>query len=264
MSDTILFSIITVVKDDPEGFAASLNSLKEQTTHNFEFVVVDSSNDPTLIQQLVENSGLNEDIPTHYQWCTPNGIYPAMNLGLDNATGKFTYFLNAGDRLHAPDALEKVAQKLDDENTTWLFGPVEITDHVSNNTTTTPQWDYQEERKNFFARGLFPPHQGTIASTQLLRDLGGFDSKYSISADYALFLRLSQIAGPQEVDFPIAHFVTGGVSTHKWRESFKQFHKARTEILKPQGVGALREQLWTRWHFAKVWIYRELIARARR
>lgn len=264
MSATKLFSIITVVKDDPEGFAASINSLKKQTTHDFEFVVVDSSNDPTFITQMLEDSGLHEDTPTHYQWCTPSGIYPAMNLGLDNATGKFAYFLNAGDRLHAPDILVKVAQKLGNDKSAWLFGPVEITDHVSNETTTTPRWDYQEEKKNFFARGLFPPHQGTIASTQLLRDLGGFDPEYSISADYALFLKLSQVVDPEEVDSPIAHFVTGGVSTHKWRESFRQFHEARTQILRPQGIGALREQLWTRWHFTKVWTYRELIVRARR
>ncbi len=43
-----------------------------------------------------------------------------------------------------------------------------------------------------------------------------------------------------------------------------QFHEARTEILQPQGVDALREQVWAHWHFAKVWTYRELIARARR
>ena len=264
MSDTKLFSIITVVKDDPEGFAASLNSLEEQTHRDFEFVVIDSSRDPAAVTQMLEDSGLNGDISIRYQWCTPNGIYPAMNLGLDNATGKFTYFLNAGDRLHAPSILEKLAQKLDGKNRVWLFGPVEITDHVRNNTTTTPRWDYQEEKKNFFARGLFPPHQGTIASTQSLRDLGGFDPKYSISADYALFLRLSQVVDPQEVNFSIAHFATGGISTHKWRESFRQFHEARTQILRPQGIGALREQLWTRWHFAQVWTYRDLIARARR
>ena len=264
MSDTKLFSIITVVKDDPEGFAVSLNSLEEQTHRNFEVVVVDSSNDPSAINQMLEDSGLNGDIPMHYQWCTPSGIYPAMNLGLDNATGEFAYFLNAGDRLHAPDILVKVAQKLGNDKSVWLFGPVEITNHVSKKTTTTPRWNYQEEKKNFFARGLFPPHQGTIVSTQLLRDLGGFDPKYSISADYALFLRLSQMADPEEVDSPIAHFATGGVSTHKWRESFREFHEARREILTPQGIGALCEQLWTCWHFAKVWTYRELIARARR
>ena len=144
------------------------------------------------------------------------------------------------------------------------FWPVEITDRDRNHTTLTPQWNYQEEKKKHFARGLFPPHQGTITSTQLLRDLGGFDTRYSISADYALFLKLSQITNPGVVDFPIANFVMGGVSTQKWRESFRQFHEARTEILKPQGLGAMYEQFWTRWHLTKVWTYRELIARVYR
>ncbi len=71
-------------------------------------------------------------------------------------------------------------------------------------------------------------------------------------------------SAPGLVGFPIANFVTCGVSTRMWRESFKQFHEARTEFLKPQGADALREQVWARWHFAKVWTYRELIARARR
>ncbi len=61
MSATKLFSIITVVKDDPEGFAASINSLKKQTTHDFEFVVVDSSNDTTFIAEILGDSGLHED-----------------------------------------------------------------------------------------------------------------------------------------------------------------------------------------------------------
>ena len=147
MSDTKLFSIITVVKDDLEGFAASLNSLEEQTHRDFEFVVIDSSRDPAAITKMLENSVLNQDISTAYQWCAPNSIYPAMNLGLASATGKFAYFLNAGDRLHAPEVLAKVARKLENRNSTWFFGPVEITDHVSNTTTTTPQWDYQKKRK---------------------------------------------------------------------------------------------------------------------
>ena len=59
MSGTKLFSIITVVKDDPEGFAASLNSLEEQTHRDFEFVVIDSSRDPGAVTQILEDSGLN-------------------------------------------------------------------------------------------------------------------------------------------------------------------------------------------------------------
>jgi glycosyltransferase involved in cell wall biosynthesis len=85
MSGTKLFSIVTVVKDDPEGFTTSLNSLKEQTTHNFELVVIDSSKDPAVINRRLKESGLHKEIPKQYQWCSPDGIYPAMNQGLYKA-----------------------------------------------------------------------------------------------------------------------------------------------------------------------------------
>ena len=97
-----------------------------------------------------------------------------------------------------------------------------------------------------------------------LRELGGFDPQFVISADYALFLKLSLLSDPVIVDFPIAQFMTGGASTDQWRKSFAEFHTARCLILKPSGLDAVREKFWTQWHFSRVWIYRELIARARR
>jgi glycosyltransferase involved in cell wall biosynthesis len=268
MSESKLISVVTVVKDDLDGFTSSMTSLKEQTTINFELVVVDSSANTTQIPEQIKAIALNNEIPINYQWCEPRGIYPAMNTGLTAATGKYTYFLNAGDTFYAPDVLEKVTRELEHKQPTWqptwLFGPVVVTNQDTNTSTTTPMWNYQAEQKNFFARGLFPSHQGTFALTQTLIDLGGFDPKYSISADYALFLKLATVSDPAEVNFPIADFATGGVSTHQWRESFHQFHQARKEIMRPQGTNALREEFWTRWHYGKVWTYRELILRARR
>jgi hypothetical protein len=72
------------------------------------------------------------------------------------------------------------------------------------------------------------------------------------------------MADPLVVDYVIAEFFEGGVSSVKWQESFREFHRARRLILQPTGTAALREQFETRVHFAKVFVYRELILRARR
>jgi hypothetical protein len=98
----------------------------------------------------------------------------------------------------------------------------------------------------------------------LLEQIGGFDTSYRIAADYAAFLRLSQLADPLIVDYVIAEFFEGGVSSVNWQESFREFHRARRSILQPTGTAALREQFETRVHFAKVFAYKELILRARR
>ena len=43
------FSIITVVKDDEKNILKTLNSIKNQTSKNFEYIIIDgNSNDKTL------------------------------------------------------------------------------------------------------------------------------------------------------------------------------------------------------------------------
>ena len=99
---------------------------------------------------------------------------------------------------------------------------------------------------------------------ELLRAQGGFDLGYSIVADYAAFLRLSLEHDPLYVDEVIATFREGGVSTTRWKESFRQFHRARREILAPTGVLAARERLESLRQFIMVFVSRDVLSRVRR
>ena len=263
MTRQVSLSIITVVMDDSQGFQTTVESLLRQDFDDFELVVIDSSSNTDEISQILSDSDFSDSFTAAYQWVNPGGIYSAMNQGLGLAQGEYVYFLNAGDRLDSVNVLTRVLQRLRETKAAWLFGPV-IMVEPDGSWVTTPSWNYADEQRNFFARGLFPPHQGTFASLAAIKECGGFDARYSISADYALFLQLSLKAEPTVVEFPIAQFATGGVSTKKWRDSFAQFHRARVEIFQPHGKAAAREKLWTYWHFTKVWVYRELIERARR
>ena len=74
-------------------------------------------------------------------------------------------------------------------------------------------------------------------------------------------LRLSTFADPTMTELVIARFVEGGVSTQRWKESFREFHRARREICRPRGIASLREQWDTRVHFARVFTYREVLSR---
>ena len=263
MSYSTSLTVVTVVKDDPDGFQLTVDSLASQDSRDFELIVIDSSSNMLGIKGILDDSAFNDSINVTYQWVRPEGIYPAMNQGLAVSHGEYVYFLNAGDQLDSTHILRKVIQYLREKQATWLFGPVVMIE-PDGSEVQTPTWNYTVERANFFARGLFPPHQGTFASLRAIKESGGFNADYSISADYALFLKLSLLADPVIVDFPIAKFATGGLSSNEWRESFVEFHRARVEMFQPSGLNALREIFWTKWHYTKVWIYRELIDRARR
>jgi len=183
-------------------------------------------------------------------------------VGLQRASGTYLHFLTAGDVFHDSSVLARIREICRAEPV-WMFGPVDIVNEAGMHTTTPP-WDYGREKARLFARGHFPQHQGTVVRRDVLMRIGGFPSNYRIAADYAAFLRLSQLADPLLLDFVVADFHTGGLSSVAWRESFDEFHRARLEVLKPRGAARVVEMWDYTTHLARVGVYREVLEPLRR
>jgi putative colanic acid biosynthesis glycosyltransferase len=253
-------SIITVVKDEPEGLARTAESIAMQgaitgAVPGVEWIVIDSS------AEALDPAGLAGKCPGvtfRYGWTPPMGVYPAMNAGLEDARGAYVMFLNAGDEFFDSETVASIRRILDRDRPLWMFGQVCFVAE-DGSRVTPPPLDYSAERRSSFSRGRFPPHQGTIANRQTLLDLGGFDTSYRIAADYAVFLRLSLRAEPSISDDTIALFHEGGLSTIAWRESLREFHRARREILKPSGLTGAAEWLNSQIGVAKATIYRRML-----
>ena len=254
MTSPIWLTIITVVKDAPEDFARTIDSISHQDLTGVEYLVIDSSSNRTSIPEAIAKYPA---IDAGYSWVEPAGIYPAMNAGLAQATGHYVYFANAGDTFYTFDVLSKVHAAVTSTAPSWMFGDAEILE-LSGAKVITPRWNYADEKSVSFSREHFPCHQATFVQREILIGQGGFDNTYSIVADYAAFLKLTLIADPVYLDFVVATFSEGGISTTKWQESFSQFHRARKEILKPHGTAALREQLESSRRYAMVYLHREI------
>jgi len=255
VSEFLWLTIVTVVKDDLAGLEKTIRSLVEQVDlSGVEYLVIDSSENSATVETVVKDSLIAGAL---FSWCEPQGIYAAMNTGLSLARGKYIYYLNAGDLLADPQVIEDLKKTIEAVDPVWVVGRVEISE-VSGKTVVSKSWDYHAEKKALFARGVFPPHQGTIIRTESLRAAGGFDAKYSISADYAAALSLSLVSDPLMTDRTIATFFEGGVSTERWQDSFREFHQARRLILKPRGFTSLVERFHYGKHFASVWLVRNI------
>lgn len=228
-----LVSVVTVVKDDPRGLDATLTSLGSGDRFGIEVVVIDGSADP--VSTAAEQAG------ARYLWCEPRGVYPAMNDGLAAASGEYVYFLNAGDTLAAPDVLPQVAAILDSTRPRWAFGRVRFIG-TDGRPMAEPAWDYAAERRRAFARGRFPAHQAVVMSRSALIADGGFDVSYRVAADYAAVLRFALTDDPVPLGLTLAEFHAGGLSTVAWRQAQREFHRARREILQPQGVAGIVER----------------------
>lgn len=238
-------TVVTIVKDDADGFARTMRSLALQDLEGVELIVVDSSAIQTDVDDVLVSTHIADRIPRlTVERTAPAGIYAAMNRGLDLANGQFTYYLNSGDELSSASGISDVRAAVTSKEPTWLFGPAEIV-QLDGTEIVTPPWDYPAERESGFSNGHFPGHQSTIASTLSLREIGGFDTSYRIAADYDAFLQLSTMADPAIVSKPIGRFHEGGASTVSWFRSIIEFHRARTKRLNLTGWAAVQEKFAT-------------------
>jgi glycosyltransferase involved in cell wall biosynthesis len=92
----VKLSVVTVVKDDPAGLAATVDSLEDQTGGvAIEHVIVDGSSKPLARELSTSGSYVHRTVIAE----AARGVYPAMNRGLAQVTGEYVWFVNAGDTL---------------------------------------------------------------------------------------------------------------------------------------------------------------------
>lgn len=114
-------SVITVVLNDVDGLARTMSSMANQDYGNVQYVIVDGgSTDGTL--DLIRRRGHLVE-----RWISEpdEGIYHAMNKGLDLADGDWLLFMNAGDEFAGMTALSSaaalVAGDVDVVYSDWLY-----------------------------------------------------------------------------------------------------------------------------------------------
>ncbi|MFC1817047.1 glycosyltransferase family 2 protein, partial [Thermodesulfobacteriota bacterium] len=102
--DKPLISIITVVLYGEKDIEAAIDSVINQTYDNIEYIIIDGgSNDGTL------NIIKKYDYAIDYWVSEPdNGIFDAMNKGVELSSGEWVMFLGSDDCIYSPVTLSKI------------------------------------------------------------------------------------------------------------------------------------------------------------
>lgn len=216
-----LFSIITVTYNAAATLPPTLASVAEQTYDGaVEHLVIDgNSTDGT--PELARESG----IPGIKVVSEPDeGLYDAMNKGLDMASGKYVIFLNAGDTFHGRDVLSRYASAIEETDTPGIvYGQTVLVDSdrkiVGRRHLTAPE----HLTYSSFSNGMLVCHQ---AMAVLKRITSPYSLRFRFSADYEWVLRCLQHSRRNVYvgDEPVIEYLNEGVTTrNKFRSLGERF-----------------------------------------
>jgi putative colanic acid biosynthesis glycosyltransferase len=205
-----LFSVVTPVYNDFERLNPTLDSVEKQDNSILEHLVIDDGSTDATPDKINQYQKRNDSYVRILQQ-ENQGTYGAMNTGINQAQGKYLFFLNAGDRFRE-DVLPALAEFTRDQPEI-LYGNV-----------------YHEKEQRLFD-GKFSkaelciktiPHQAEFFHHTVFNRVGDYDTNYHRAGDYHLNLRC---VGDPEVelrylDNVITDYEGGGYSERTPDEPF--------------------------------------------
>jgi len=233
-------SVITIVKDHATGLEATHQSLLEQSFNDWEMIiVVGLSSDATLavaqyLQRIESRILLLEQ--------SDSGIYQAMNVGLAAASGEFTWFMNAGDKFASTSSLTHAVSCISQNKLGAIIGGYRIESSSQNKTYAYSPRKVTTLNFAFTRRGGC--HQAMILRTNILKDLGAFNTSYSLAADFDLVLRVIERSKVSRVSEIYAAIEPGGRADQRIFLVHNQKHQIRKNLLGGPVV-FLASFLWT-------------------
>lgn len=230
-----LITIATVTYNAEKVLDRTLQSVERQKYPRIEHLIVDGcSTDSTLshVRQYVERN----TVPQHNIriLCEKDsGLYDAMNKCINLAEGAYIVFLNAGDKLHSDDTIERLVESIDWEhrglNPAIIYGETDLVDDEGRFLRHRRLQAPEQLSSRSFLLGMLVCHQSFYIRTDIAR-LYPYDLQYRFSADYDWCIRLIKHAERRRLRIVNTHliltdYLSEGLTTKNHRKSLKErFH----------------------------------------
>lgn len=183
ISEALKITIITVCKNSERFLDETIKSVINQTYQNIQYIVIDgNSTDGTL--EIIKEYSSNID-----NWFSEvdDGMYYAINKGLQIATGDYILILNSDDVLATSDTIKNVVDLIN----------IEKLDYYHGNMIKSREGKYKKvklfsvtfKRLLLSTHSTFAPHPCFFISTKHNKALGGYDQQYKYASDYDYILR---------------------------------------------------------------------------
>lgn len=216
----IKFSIITVTYNAVESIEETILSVINQHNIQFEYIIIDGGSTDGTIDILKKYA----KFITFWISEPDNGIYDAMNKGLQHASGDYVIFLGADDHFLSFSTLYRASLYM--KNLKYVY-----------------YGDVYRNNKNDLYRGAFNKyilslknisHQAIFYPKHIYQRYH-YDLQYKLYADYFLNLTLYSLYQYKYIPLAISYFNCNGISSSTKDVNFQNV--VVSYVFKTLGIG---------------------------
>ena len=179
---TVCYNAASTLKDAVESVLGQVPDA--EAPFDLEYIVVDGASTDDTLELLTP---YRERIATLISE-PDQGLYDAMNKGVQAATGDVVAILNADDVYASTDVLARVAATFRDSGAEAVYGDLHYVE-ADDLSQVTRRWKAGPFALGAFRRGWMPPHPALFVRRACYQRWGLFTLALRSAADYELMLR---------------------------------------------------------------------------
>ncbi|PRY15741.1 glycosyltransferase involved in cell wall biosynthesis [Pontibacter ummariensis] len=233
-------TIITIVFNNRETIADTIESVLGQTYPDIEYIVVDGLSTDGTVQTI---KGYGNRIAKFISE-EDGGLYDALNKGIRMATGDVIGFLHSDDIFYSKEAITAVAEAFKAASSDCVYADLVYVDREKPDKIVR-NWKSGIYKRKSFVYGWMPPHPTFYVKREVYERLGLYDTAFKSAADYELMLRYLYRHGISTAYLPayLVRMRVGGKSN----STLKNRIRANNEDYNAWLVNGLRPRFYTRY-----------------
>lgn len=234
------FTIITAVYNRATTIGQALDSVAQQSDADVEHLVIDGASTDGTLEEINKRARSGMRVISE----PDQGIYDALNKGIDAASGDVIGLMHSDDFFAHNDVLANVSNCFAQTGADAVYGDLDyVSAHDTDNVIRHWKSGPYDQRK--LAWGWMPPHPALFVRREVFTRFGDYDTSYQIAADYDAILRWLWTGGITAAYVPdvLVKMRVGGESN---RSLGRIITKSREDYraLRSNGVGGISALAW--------------------
>ncbi len=254
MPNRVLVSVIMSVYNGENVVKDAIESILDQTYHNFEFIIIDdgSSDDSLNILKVYQAQDERIKIISHKNM----GLTKSLNVAVENSKGKYIARQDADD-VSLKERLEKQVSFLEEHKDIALLGTNQF--EVNGEDEHVGRY-YDDDKINSIVYLVNPfAHTSVMFRKEEFIKLGKYDESFTTSQDFEAWMRVSGAGKISMLKEPLVKRYVGDDSISA-KKKFRQIRDAaRARFMHASHHGYLKAFYYTAYQFLAAYMPKPVI-----